>query len=244
MIPKLAHFIWLNETPPKWVLDNVKIFKAKHPDWKVIIWKDQPKNLPQMLGRLLLELPFLASRADVLRYWILARYGGVYLDCDTVTLRNFNPLLEHDFFIARHGSPAKIVGSVIGTLPNTEHILRIVQAARERATYAEARGRKSFGQDLLMQLFSPAAIASRLRFDPHWHPPKTLPTHYFCPIPDSSAAVTFWRGDAETRAGILTALESKQTDETPPYSVHCWGIDNSHTKKSGFLSYTEAADDI
>lgn len=36
--------------------------------------------------------------SDVVRFFVLAAYGGVYLDCDMLLLRQLTPLLANDFF--------------------------------------------------------------------------------------------------------------------------------------------------
>lgn len=51
-----------------------------------------------MLARLFAELSQPAARANIARLLILARFGGVYLDTDTVTLRPLTPLLARGAF--------------------------------------------------------------------------------------------------------------------------------------------------
>ncbi len=42
---------------------------------------------------------YLAGRSNILRYLILFKEGGIYLDFDTITIRDFKPLLSHPAFI-------------------------------------------------------------------------------------------------------------------------------------------------
>ncbi len=42
---------------------------------------------------------YLAGRSNILRYLILYREGGIYVDFDTITLQNYSPLLSHRGFI-------------------------------------------------------------------------------------------------------------------------------------------------
>ncbi len=46
------------------------------------------------------KLYHYAHQADVLRLQRLLEYGGIYLDLDTICVRPFAPLLDHDFVIA------------------------------------------------------------------------------------------------------------------------------------------------
>ena len=57
------------------------------------LFEDAPAELPvELLGRLFASLRAPAARANIARLMILARLGGVYLDTDTVTLRDLTPL--------------------------------------------------------------------------------------------------------------------------------------------------------
>ena len=51
-----------------------------------------------LLSDLVRALPSPAARANLMRLLILARHGGVYLDTDTLTLRDLSPLLPEGAF--------------------------------------------------------------------------------------------------------------------------------------------------
>lgn len=56
------------------------------------------------------SLVHAAHRADVLRLLILLKYGGIYLDIDTICVRSFDPLLNHSFVIGQQGSGFHLEG--------------------------------------------------------------------------------------------------------------------------------------
>jgi hypothetical protein len=59
------------------------------------LFRDAPSSLPvDLLASLFRTLSAPAARANIARLLILARFGGVYLDTDTVTLRDLAPLYE------------------------------------------------------------------------------------------------------------------------------------------------------
>src|SRR5437868_1439377 len=99
-IPRIAHWIWLYEDVPAWAAENICTFQKLHRYWKIQIWKELPENFPDDLRSLMNRLPWYSSRSDIFRYWLLAEYGGLYLDTDIVTLRSFESLLNHEFFLA------------------------------------------------------------------------------------------------------------------------------------------------
>ena len=101
LIPKLFHQIWLGPNkPPCYLSKFKKSIKKYHPEWKYKLWTD--KDIP---GLKLYNQKYYnlsknyGERADIVRYEILHKYGGVYLDVDFVCLRPFD-ILNHcyDFY--------------------------------------------------------------------------------------------------------------------------------------------------
>jgi hypothetical protein len=87
-----------------------------------------PSTLPvELLAHLFASLPQPAARANLARLLVLARFGGVYLDTDTLTLRDLEPLyalgafcgLEHVVwpFEAKRGiHPYRLFGGPLRSL--------------------------------------------------------------------------------------------------------------------------------
>jgi hypothetical protein len=113
-IPKVVHFIWIGPKPfPRASVENVRGWMAKHPDWTFKFWTDRKRPLPcpGMELHLIKDLPFLklqtcflksdsyGEKSDLLRYEILYREGGVYVDHDVKCMRAFDPLNQaYDFY--------------------------------------------------------------------------------------------------------------------------------------------------
>lgn len=232
MIPKLAHWIWLQGDPPDWAAENITTFRHCHPSWDVRLWQELPDEFPADLRDLIDRLPWYSSRSDIFRYWLLAEYGGVYCDTDIVTLRSFEPLLNHAFFLAPcmptgHTQPHLACG-LMGCVPSSRAARRIVAGCRQRAAEAEPPRRITYGPDLLTSLFS--APTSDLTI---------LPLHYFYVIPDRETAHAFWKAEEVERAGIMRRFQPQFTDGAPPYAVHLWGVDGSSQRKVPELATVE-----
>ncbi|MEZ6032075.1 MAG: glycosyltransferase [Planctomycetaceae bacterium] len=224
MIPAVAHWIWLNETLPPWAASNIDSFRSLHPKWTVRVWHELPGQFPFDLRVLFQQLPWYSSRSDIFRYWLLAKYGGVYLDTDIVALRNFDFLLEHEFFLAPcqptgHIQPHLACG-LMGSIPGSRSALRILEACRKRAELPEPPRRITYGPDLLTRLFAEDREGLTV-----------LPMHYFYAIPDRETTHEFWHADSFRRAEIMKRFESTFTDNEPPYAVHLWGVDGSSQRK-------------
>lgn len=100
MINKIFHFIWLGESPlKKDYINYMASWTQKNPSWKVRIWTEN--NIPDLYNQELYEnAETYAERADILRYELLYRYGGVYVDVDYECLDPINSLLDDtDFFV-------------------------------------------------------------------------------------------------------------------------------------------------
>ena len=95
MIPKLIHQTWkTNEIPPKWqpFVDTVK---ALNPGWTYKLWTDREndefvKNEFPDFYEVFSGFSRNIMRADVIRYLIMIKLGGVYLDLDYEVLKPFN----------------------------------------------------------------------------------------------------------------------------------------------------------
>jgi hypothetical protein len=231
MIPEVAHWIWLAESLPDWAAWNIDVFRSLHPEWTVRVWHELPEQFPSDLRVLFQQLPWYSSRSDIFRYWLLAEYGGVYLDTDIVTVRNFDSLLNHEFFLSPcmptgHMKPHLACG-LMGSVPGSRPALRILDACRSRATLADPPRRITYGPDLLTSLFAEDRTGLTV-----------LPKHYFYAIPDRETTHAFWHADSDERKRIMKHFEPDFTDEEPPYAVHLWGVEGS-SQRQVLREYTE-----
>ncbi len=128
MLPERFHFIWMGKNFPFAYRLSIETCRLHHPHADIRVhFADPPDNehwravsrcaemVPLDETGLLASLPtelasiadvyrriaggYPAGKSNVLRYLILLRDGGIYLDCDTLTLRPFTPLLAHRGFI-------------------------------------------------------------------------------------------------------------------------------------------------
>jgi len=113
-IPKVIHFIWLGPRPfPPTSVQNVRSWLAKHPDWKIKFWTDRSRFPPceemecidveafsfSFFGELFNQTENYGEKSDLLRFEILYREGGVYVDHDASCLTSFDALHEgFDFY--------------------------------------------------------------------------------------------------------------------------------------------------
>jgi len=103
MIPKLIHqTAKTRDIPPKWLAYQTKL-RALHPDWSYRLWTDEDNlafvkaEYPQLLD-IYQKLPINIMRVDVIRYLIVHKHGGLYLDLDYEMLKPFDKL-DHDIVL-------------------------------------------------------------------------------------------------------------------------------------------------
>ena len=100
MIPKILHFIWIGDNKPNYVDFAINNFREVNPDFKInfVFEKDieNPTNddVKQYLKKFKPDeknsKSFIIQFVDLFRKFLLIKYGGIYLDCDTFPIRPFN----------------------------------------------------------------------------------------------------------------------------------------------------------
>lgn len=135
MIPKVFHQIWINRKNPE-LPEKFRAYRdgwmALHPDWEYKLWNlDNLDFVPQRID-LVNSAPNYAQMADVLRYEILLRHGGVYLDTDFECLRNIDSILVgvKNFSCSEDGRCISI--GIIGAVPNSMYMARCINALPDK----------------------------------------------------------------------------------------------------------------
>jgi mannosyltransferase OCH1-like enzyme len=98
MIPKVFHRIFLDDPIPTRFEEYWQGLRALHPTWEFVTWDRTDELFPLTCRREFDAADTHAGRSDVLRYEIIAKFGGVYVDTDVEGLRPFDDLLDGDPF--------------------------------------------------------------------------------------------------------------------------------------------------
>lgn len=95
--PKLYHRIWLDEDERPEFAEWRDRLGSLHPGWEIRTWNDSSKlgwmRYADLMQELLQTDPF-GRAPDLLRYELLWKFGGVYIDTDFEPLRPMDELLE------------------------------------------------------------------------------------------------------------------------------------------------------
>ena len=97
-------------------------------------------NFPQYL-KLWDDFRYDIQRADFIRYCILYKLGGIYIDCDIHPLKNFNHLFREDYFFVKRveeGTKSFPYNAVMGSQPNRPIFIKILEHIKE-STYEKQK---------------------------------------------------------------------------------------------------------
>jgi len=94
MIPKIIHQIWIgNVCPPTKHMDT---WKDKNPDFEYIRWNEEELIKREMkieCQNRVDEMNELNGKADIIRWEILYKYGGIFLDADSICVEPIDDVL-------------------------------------------------------------------------------------------------------------------------------------------------------
>lgn len=100
-IPKIIHQIWsgVDEPLPKQLKILGETWKKHHPTWQYVLWNNAKMNnfvrkfYPQYWD-IYSNFKYNIQRWDAIRYLILYKIGGMYVDFDSECLDSFDELLD------------------------------------------------------------------------------------------------------------------------------------------------------
>ncbi|EXJ79725.1 hypothetical protein A1O3_08008 [Capronia epimyces CBS 606.96] len=132
LIPKIIHQTYINESiPPNWKPAQQSCIDL-HPDYEYILWTDAKchdfiaKEYPWFLSTFV-GYKHNIQRADAIRYFVLAHYGGIYIDLDDGCKRRLDPLLSYTAWV-RRTRPTGISNDVMAAIPQHPFFLRVMES--------------------------------------------------------------------------------------------------------------------
>lgn len=124
MIPKKLHFIWINDES-KMPSKCMSTWHDMNPDYEFKVWgNNELDNVAWQNNRQLQEMlakEDYAGASDVMRYEILHKHGGIYIDADTFCVKPLEDwLLDCEAFASWEQELVRnnlIANTIIGGLP-------------------------------------------------------------------------------------------------------------------------------
>jgi GT2 family glycosyltransferase len=86
-IPKIIHQLWIGNKPAP--SKFMQTWKDKHPDFKYIFWNEEEikkRDLVFKCQEKIDEIEEINGKADIMRWEILYKFGGIFLDADSICI--------------------------------------------------------------------------------------------------------------------------------------------------------------
>lgn len=98
-IPKIIHQTWKDNSPPEYLRSLSETWKVFHQDWTYILWTDAMNHefIKRYFPAFLLQFesyPYDIQRVDAVRYFILYKIGGLFIDIDFECFESIDPLIN------------------------------------------------------------------------------------------------------------------------------------------------------
>jgi mannosyltransferase OCH1-like enzyme len=126
MIPKLIHHIWIGD---RQFPEEFKQFRAAwmslYADYHCFLWTSELIESENIIDDSINQYYFgnykIAFKADLLRFKILEKYGGIYIDTDTEPLRRMpDSFLDYKFFAGKQKPNNEIAIGLMGAEKENE----------------------------------------------------------------------------------------------------------------------------
>lgn len=188
--------------PPQFVVWG-ETWKRHHPDWEMRLWTED--ELPELTHpEAFAKGRNHSERSNVLRYELLWRLGGVYIDTDMECRRPIDPILEGVSVFAGNTRPGRIGSAIIGSVPGHPAFERAVELV-PRGVDAGGRQTEETGPGFLTSIltdFDDVTVFEPAYFYPYRHDEKHLSGADF---PDAYAVHHWsktWESYEELRARV------------------------------------------
>ncbi len=130
-IPKIIHQIWIGSPLPKKYRNWQKSWKKHHPDWEYKLWTDKDIEEFGLVNKHWYDkTPNYGQKADIARYEILYRLGGVYVDMDFECLQPLDVFhYALDFYIGiAQREKFSLFNGLIGSVPGHPVLKESIEA--------------------------------------------------------------------------------------------------------------------
>lgn len=120
MIPKIIHQIWIGPNPiPEHIKAHPDSIKREFDDYEYILWTEE--NLPDLPQKCIDQVNRYGRRkkyafqSDIIRYFLLNKYGGIYMDIDFYCKKRFDHLITKPFFCVNpHSKGFHVANGIFG----------------------------------------------------------------------------------------------------------------------------------
>ena len=105
MIPKIIHYVWMGGNPlPDYAKKNIETWKKFNPDYEIKEWNESNFDLNYCkYEKEVYESKKFGFIGDIIRFYALYHFGGIYMDVDVECIKSFDSLLNNHAVLGFEG---------------------------------------------------------------------------------------------------------------------------------------------
>ncbi len=197
MIPRIIHQMWIGPKPrPTKYMDT---WKTANPTFQYELWDDERcAAFPFKNQRKVDQMTEWNGKCDIMRYEILKKHGGIFVDADTICMRPLeDEVLEHECWTCfeseelRHGL---LACGYLGSVPDARLLDLCIEEIELRNV---AAGKAFLTTGPLLLTYVASILSNHKDLGLHVYPASMwIPTHH----------------SGKTQKG-----------DVPPYAMQMWG---------------------
>lgn len=135
-IPKIIHQTWIgpNKKPDHWINTWKDEYIKANPEWKHMMWTDAELDELDMFNKEIYKQETTYNgKSDVARYEILYKYGGIYIDADSIWLgsKSMDDLIRKSrntcIFLGKEPTKDYAASGVVGASKGHPALLLIIK---------------------------------------------------------------------------------------------------------------------
>ena len=181
MIPKTIHQVWIGDQSkrPTELLNSIK---EMNPSWEYKLWTED--NLPELqLQHLIDAVPHNdnSAKCDLIRYELLYKYGGFYVDADSIAVKPFPDwLLDNDSFACWDNEfilPGYIANGYMGATKENALMKTLMDVFLEEGVEYIERMERGAAANHVGPWILTDLVLHRMKY----RPLTIYPSHYFIP---------------------------------------------------------------
>lgn len=187
-IPKVIHYFWFGKNPESDLIKKcISSWRKYNPDYEIKRWDESNFNIDISVDYV--KEAYLAKKwafvSDYARFYVLNKYGGIYLDTDVEVLKSLDPIIDKGPFLAlEHDNYDSIApGLGMASLPNNVLLEKMLKDYKNRhfkkdnGFYDETPVGVRMTEEFLLK-DGLKKVSGIQKIDGFWIYPK----EYFCPL--------------------------------------------------------------
>uniref|UniRef100_A0A6C0CYV5 Uncharacterized protein n=1 Tax=viral metagenome TaxID=1070528 RepID=A0A6C0CYV5_9ZZZZ len=177
-IPKIIHQVWIGPKEPP--IKPMDTWKNKHPDFEYIRWNEsefEKRDMNFECQDKIDSMEQYCGKVDIMRLELLYKYGGVFLDADSVCIEPIDYLLNNNFMIYENEKVRKdlIANGIMGFVPKHPFIKKCINFIKNNEVSQSKTG-------LLPWQITGPTLVTKIYDKDIFNDIRILPSYTFLPI--------------------------------------------------------------